>query len=111
MEIKPASGGLITRVEPGSAAEAIGLRPGDELISVNGHPLRDIIDFRFYGDDDRTRVEFVRDGRILRARAPVSAGQLGLDFDSPTFDDIRRCNNQCGFCFLKGLPKGLRKSL
>lgn len=111
MEIKPATGGLLSRVEPGSEAAAIGLRAGDQLLSVNGHPLRDIIDFRFYGDEDELSLEYVRDGRIRRARAGASAGQLGVDFEAPTFDDIRRCSNQCGFCFLKGLPKGLRKSL
>ena len=75
MEIKPATGGLLSRVEPGSEADAIGLRAGDQLLSVNGHPLRDIIDFRFYGDEDEISLEYVRDGRIRRARAVRANGR------------------------------------
>ncbi|MFQ6000442.1 MAG: PDZ domain-containing protein, partial [Anaerolineae bacterium] len=38
-------GGLISSVQEGSPAEKAGLLPGDELLSVNGHRLRDIIDY------------------------------------------------------------------
>jgi putative radical SAM enzyme (TIGR03279 family) len=33
---------------------------------------------------------------------------LGIELAPPT---IRRCANRCEFCFIEGLPKGLRKSL
>jgi putative radical SAM enzyme (TIGR03279 family) len=36
---------------------------------------------------------------------------LGLDFDSPTFDGMRRCHNQCEVCFVAQMPPGLRRSL
>ena len=36
---------------------------------------------------------------------------LGLEFERPTWDDVTLCNNNCFFCFLKGLPKGMRKTL
>jgi type II secretory pathway component PulC len=42
-------GGRIADVEPGSIGEEIGVEPGDVLVSINGHPLRDVIDFQFYG--------------------------------------------------------------
>jgi putative radical SAM enzyme (TIGR03279 family) len=40
-----------------------------------------------------------------------SGEDLGVEFESDIFDRIRTCNNDCFFCFLKGLPPGLRSSL
>src|SRR5581483_4403607 len=36
---------------------------------------------------------------------------LGLEFAEATWDGVRICANTCFFCFLKGLPKGLRRTL
>src|SRR5205814_5238131 len=33
---------------------------------------------------------------------------MGVDLEPPT---IRRCANRCEFCFIEGLPKGMRKPL
>jgi membrane-associated protease RseP (regulator of RpoE activity) len=45
-------GGVIVAVEPGSLAEQIGLKPGDQLIAINDHLLRDLIDVQFYGAEE-----------------------------------------------------------
>src|SRR5262245_48728888 len=37
----------VLSVESGSVAERIGLKPGDEIHSLNGKPLLDVIDFQF----------------------------------------------------------------
>ena len=47
-----APGGVIAAVEPGGLGEAIGLQPGDRLLSINDHPLRDIIDVQFYSAEE-----------------------------------------------------------
>jgi putative radical SAM enzyme (TIGR03279 family) len=91
----------------------LGLRPGDELLEINGHPLRDLIDVQFYGVEDRLTLRVRREGgeRTLRARRRYDE-PLGLDFVRPLFDaDIRRCNNHCEFCFVAQMPRGLRPSL
>src|SRR5690606_24023551 len=36
---------------------------------------------------------------------------LGLEFERATWDEVILCNNNCFFCFLKGIPKGMRKTL
>ncbi len=105
-------GGIIAAVRTGSVAEELGLRPGDELLSINGHPLRDVIDYRFYGAEEELELVIRRDGQRLVCLLERSYGEeLGIEFVEPTFDGIRRCNNRCPFCFVDQLPRGMRRSL
>jgi putative radical SAM enzyme (TIGR03279 family) len=106
------AGGLISAVRPDSIAEALRWQPGDRLLSLNGKPLHDIIDYRFYETDDE--VEAVVDhGSHVRtygiSKDPDE--DLGLDFTDGLFDSLHTCRNKCPFCFLKGLPTGLRRTL
>ena len=105
-------GGLIAEVHPGSIAAELGLQSGDKLLSINGHVLRDVIDYRFYGAEEE--LELVVERRRERIVYQVERGydqDLGIEFAEPTFDGLRRCNNRCEFCFLKGMPPGMRRSL
>jgi putative radical SAM enzyme (TIGR03279 family) len=103
---------LISTVSPGSLAHRIGLRSGDELLSLNGHLLRDVIDVRYYASDPLLRLRVRRDGEILTFEAERRYQEaLGLHFSEPVFDRIRRCNNHCEFCFVAQMPRGLRSSL
>jgi len=109
-ELKPA--GEIAAVEPGSLGEALGLRPGDHLLAINGHPVRDVIDVQFYAAEERLELLIQRENKtLLLQTARDYDDELGLQFTRPTFDGLRECNNHCPFCFLKGLPPGLRPSL
>lgn len=106
-------GGQIARVEPGSLAEAAGLAAGDTILSINGHVLRDVLDYRFYSAEEELHIvvkhppDQVRTLRIERGYDR----DLGVEFSAPTFDGIRRCRNQCDFCFVRQMPPGLRPSL
>ena len=106
-------GGLVSAVEPGSVGEAAGLRQGDLLLSVNGQPLRDVIDARFYASEHSLELGVERAGERLELQVERESGQaLGIEFVHPTFDvDIRRCANDCEFCFVKMNPPGMRPSL
>jgi putative radical SAM enzyme (TIGR03279 family) len=105
--------GLIRAVAPRSLAAGIGLRPGDLLLAVNGHPVEDVIDVQFYAAEDEVALEFERAGVRRTARGPRAEGQpLGLEFEHPTFDiDIRRCNNLCPFCFVLQTAPRMRRTL
>ncbi len=116
-----APGGVVAAVEPGSLGQAArsvrhgaaGIRPGDRLLAVNDHPLRDVIDVQFYGAEDRLELLVERAGERTLFEAEREYGQdLGLTFTHLTFDvDIRRCANNCDFCFVKQNAPGMRRSL
>jgi putative radical SAM enzyme (TIGR03279 family) len=110
---KPApGGGVLQRVQTGSLAHRAGLRPGDRVLSIDGHELRDAIDYRFYAAEASIRLSAMRNGsRLTFAINKHPDEELGLHFEDALFDGLRTCNNRCFFCFLRGLPKGLRSSL
>jgi len=104
--------GVIAAVAEGSIAERAGMQPGDQMVSINGHVLRDVIDYRFYGAEEELEIIIERDGqrRVFQVQRGYDE-DLGIEFAAPTFDGIRRCNSQCTFCFIAGMPKGMRPSL
>lgn len=90
----------------------MGLRAGDRIVAIDGRVLRDAIDCRFYAAEDSIRLTALRDGTLLTLSVQKDPDEdLGLEFERATFDGLRSCNNHCFFCFLKGLPEGLRRSL
>jgi len=105
-------GGVISSVRRGSPVEKAGLLPGDELLSVNGHRLRDVIDYRFYSAEEEVELVIRRGGELFTRRLRREYGEeLGLDFQEVVFDGLRRCRNRCSFCFVDQLPPGMRNSL
>jgi len=107
------AGGRIAAVEPHSIGHRLGISPGDELLELNGQPVRDLIDYRFLCADHRLQVK-VADGSgrtrlVSVAKHPDQP--LGLEFAEPTFDGVRACVNACPFCFVDALPPGVRDSL
>lgn len=110
---RAAAGGCISQVAPHSPGERAGLCPGDLILSVNGHRLRDVIDFRFYSAEPLLDVVFERAGERLAVSVERRFGEaVGIEFAHPTFDvDIRRCANRCDFCFVTQTPRGMRSGL
>lgn len=100
----------VTRVQPGSIADQLGIVPGTELLAVNERPLEDFLDWEFLTADDAFVVSArLPDGEALEFDIEREDGEpMGVELAPPT---VRRCANRCEFCFIEGLPKGLRKGL
>ena len=112
-ETQPTYTGQIAAVAPGGLAAELGLQAGDELLSINDHPLRDVIDVQFYGAEEYLELLVRRDGKLYLYEAERAYDQaLGLTFAHPTFDtDVYRCNNLCEFCFVLQMPPHMRRTL
>lgn len=83
--------------------------PGDVLLSVNRHEIRDVLDYKYWTYDKKLLLEFKNAGRF---RVRKDAGEdLGLNFESYLMDRPTGCANRCVFCFVDQLPPGLRSTL
>src|SRR3990167_5126963 len=100
----------VTGVAAGSIAEELGIVAGTDLLTVNGRELEDFLDWEFLTAED----EF-----LLHVRLP-DGEEIEFDIERPAYESlgldleparIRRCGNRCDFCFVDGLPDGLRDVL
>lgn len=103
----------ISAVELESPADDAGFYPGCALVSVDGQPIRDIIDWRWLSGEECITVGYIDgegdEGEVELWREP---GQdWGFEFDGLVFDGVRQCRNACTFCFMYQLPRGMRPSL
>ncbi|MCG5056636.1 MAG: TIGR03279 family radical SAM protein [Limnoraphis sp. WC205] len=108
--IRPAK---ITKVLPDSIASEIGFEAGDAIISINGQPPRDLIDYQFLCADEILELE-VLDSRGKVHQIEIEKDyddDLGLEFETALFDGLIQCNNRCPFCFIDQQPPGKRETL
>jgi putative radical SAM enzyme (TIGR03279 family) len=104
------AGITVEKVLPGSIAEEMEIESGDLLKSVNGNPIRDIIDFNYFTSDHELSLEVIKqNGEVWEVRIEREEGELlGLIFPPPK---PIQCGNRCIFCFVHQLPWGLRPAL
>ena len=100
----------VSRVHPDTVASELGIVPGTQLLRVNGRDLAEFIDWEFLSADEELVIDAVQpDGEPVVYEVERPEGEpFGLELEPP---NVRRCANRCEFCFIEGLPKGLRKPL
>ncbi len=103
----------IKSVDPGSPGAYAGLRVGDVLLTANGKPIVDVLDYKFYTYDPLLLLEVQgQDGTHHKIRVKKLEGQdLGVEFETYLMDHAHRCANNCVFCFVDQMPKGMRETL
>lgn len=103
----------ITGIDMGSPAQYAKIVPGDTLISINGNPITDVLDYRFYMTDEKLDILLCNQNKEVRT-VLVKKGEyddLGLEFETYLMDKQMGCRNNCMFCFVDQMPPGMRKSL
>ncbi len=100
----------VTAVSPESLGAELGLQSGTELLTVNGRELEDFLDWEFLTADDQFLLHVRQpDGEEIEFDIERPEGlPMGVSVEPPR---IRRCANRCDFCFVDGLPAGLRDTL
>ena len=104
---------IIKSVDPGSPAARAGVRPGEILTHINGKSIRDVLDYKYYAYDPALELTLASpcgQARTLRVRKGEGE-DLGLEFETYLMDQARSCANQCIFCFVDQMPKGMRETL
>lgn len=99
----------IIDVQPNSLAANRDIQTGDDIIRINHHPVRDIIDYQFLISEELVDLELSRKGsqhRIIIEKESDENLGISLEEIKP-----RLCRNKCIFCFVDQNPPGLRKSL
>ena len=104
---------LITGVERGGVAYALGLQKGDALLAIDGADVVDEIDYQALASPARlTLTVQTRQGARVDVPVAKEEGQpLGLRFGPSMALSPRPCRNHCRFCFIDQMPPGMRASL
>lgn len=102
----------ITGVEKASPAAKHGILPGDILISINGHDINDVLDYRFRLTEKKITLLIHRGPDLKEITIKKDEySDLGLEFETYLMDKKHSCRNKCVFCFIDQLPKGMRDTL
>ena len=102
----------ISHIDPDSPLRHAA-HPGDRLVSINGNPITDVLDYKYYAYDPQLAVCLRRpDGseHTVHIVKPLG-GELGLDFETYLMDNAHSCANHCVFCFIDQMPPGMRPTL
>jgi putative radical SAM enzyme (TIGR03279 family) len=98
--------GWVREVVPESPADLAGIQPGDLIRTINGHLIRDLVDYRFYVADEDLTIGFERQEHAHEVQVKKTYDEnLGVLFGEEPAPFIRQCANKCVFCFIKGLPE------
>lgn len=102
----------IEGVAPGSIFEELEIEKGDTLLTINGMPVADIMDYRYLQADEQLMIEIEKpSGEIWELDVEKDFEEdLGLVFDENMLE-TRTCKNNCVFCFIDQMPPGMRETL
>jgi len=104
---------IIHNIIPDSIADQLEIEPGDKLLSVNHQTIKDVFDY--YEQVEREEIILLiekADGEQWELE--IGKGEeeeLGMVFSESLMDEYRSCQNNCIFCFINQMPKGMRETL
>ena len=104
---------IVSKVLPGSIAEELEIEPGDELVSVSGKEIEDILDYHYLMNDEYVEL-LIRKSNGEEWELEIEKeyeDDIGIEFENGLMDNYRSCHNKCIFCFIDQMPKGMRETL
>ena len=104
---------IVNSVVKNSIAEELEIQAGDEILSIDGSKMLDMIDYNFLCKSEFLTIEIQKkNGEIEEIELEKDYDEdLGIVFESAVFDRVKPCLNHCIFCFVDQQPKGLRNTL
>nr|WP_168356515.1 DUF512 domain-containing protein [Petralouisia muris] len=104
---------IVYKVQADSIAEELEVTPGDALLSVNGHEIEDVFDYRYYTNEEYLTVVIRKEnGEEWELEIEKEYEEdLGFEFANGLMDDYKSCHNKCIFCFIDQMPEGMRDTL
>jgi len=85
-----------------------GIPAGAKLVTINRHRVDDVLEYTFYNNEADPRSIVILDKGERKQILVKEHEDIGIEVEPPQY---RPCENRCEFCFINGLPKGLRKEL
>ena len=102
----------IKEVEQNSPAEKAGMKKGDLLLAIDSHPIKDVLDYRFFLTEEKITLTLKRGDETFDTTIKKDRyDDIGLDFETFLMDKKRRCANNCIFCFIDQNPCGMRETV
>lgn len=104
---------IITKIEKGSIAEELEIKPGDILVSINNEKIEDIIEYKYLCCDEYIEMEILtKENELILFEIEKEIDEdIGIEFENPIIDSVKSCRNKCVFCFIDQLPQGMRDTL
>lgn len=104
---------IIENIIKDSIADELELEVGDEILSINGENIKDIIDYKYLISDEYIELEIKKlNGELISFEIEKDFYEdLGIEFSNPLIDEAKRCSNNCVFCFIDQLPPNMRQTL
>lgn len=104
---------VVKEVRQGSIASELGIEPGDWLLSINDCVIEDVFDYHYYVNEEELTIVIRKPDQEeweLEIEKEYEE-DLGITFEQGLMDEYRSCRNQCMFCFIDQMPKGMRETL
>jgi NifB/MoaA-like Fe-S oxidoreductase len=102
----------INSVMHGSPSDKCGVKKDDILVKINGHGIKDVLDYMYYAADTEVSLELLRGNETINLDISKDEyDDLGLEFETFLMDSKQSCSNKCVFCFIDLMPPGMRETL
>jgi putative radical SAM enzyme (TIGR03279 family) len=99
----------IVEITPNTPAYALGIKVGDQLNTINGRKISDVIDYEFYAADEELLLNISRGEESIDLEVVKGLDEeLGIVVEPMS---MRSCANNCVFCFAHQNPPGVRDAL